>query len=61
MIHDFNETENCIYCKKTYIEIVGSDGYMKANCIGKEGLKQIEEDALLIAKVIRLLRGNNAL
>ena len=61
MIHNFNETENCIYCKRTHMEIVGMDGYMTANCIGKEGLKEIEKDALLIAKVIRLLRNNDAL
>lgn len=57
MRHDFNETEKCIYCKKTYTEIVGRDGYMMENCIGKEGLKEIEKEALLISKVIRLLRG----
>jgi len=57
MRHDFNETEKCIYCKKTYTEIVDRDGYMMENCIGKEGVEEIEKEALLISKVIRLLRG----
>ena len=57
MKHNFNETKNCIYCKKTFREIVDLDGYMMENCIGKEGLKEIEKEALLISKVIKLLRG----
>ena len=61
MKHNFNETENCIYCNKTYMQIVDMGGYVPNDCIGTEGIKQIEKDALLIAKVIRLLRNNDAL
>jgi len=54
--HNFNETENCIYCKKTYMEIIDKDGFMRENCIGKQGLQEIEKEAILISKVISLLR-----
>jgi len=61
MRHNFNETENCIYCKKTWIQVIDVMGMAREDCIGVEGVAEIEKDALLIAKVIRLLRGNDAL
>lgn len=55
--HNFKETENCIYCKKTWFDAVdGTTGYLRKDCIGKEGAEEVEKEALIIAKVIRLLR-----
>jgi len=56
MRHNFNETENCIYCKKTHMQVIDAMGMVREDCIGIEGVAEIEKDALLIAKVIRLLR-----
>ena len=58
MRHDFNETEKCKYCKKTFSALVdGATGYLRKDCIGKQGADEIEKEALLIYKVIKLLRG----
>jgi len=54
--HNFNQTDNCIYCKKSHFDVVDERGFVREDCIGKQGLQEIEKEALLISKVISLLR-----
>jgi len=57
--HNFNDTEKCIYCKKTFSELVdGATGYLRKDCMGKQGAEEIEKEALIIYKVIKLLRND---
>ena len=55
--HNFNQGERCIYCGQDMHEALDPKTMMPTECkIGPDGVAEIEREALIIMKVIKLCR-----
>ena len=55
--HNFDQGEHCVYCGKTWIDACHPETMMPNECkIGPDGVAEIEREAILISKVIKLIR-----
>jgi len=56
--HNFNDGERCAYCAKTWYEACDPETAMPNECkIGPKGVDELEREAIVIMKVIKLLKG----
>jgi len=57
MKHDFNQGDHCLYCGESWINTRDPETAMPQPCkIGPDGLEEIERQAIIIAKVIKLIK-----
>jgi len=55
--HNFNQGDRCIYCGQDMLEALDPKTMMPNECnIGPDGVSEIEREALIIMKVIKLCR-----
>jgi len=56
--HNFENKphSNCKYCNQSYLQLVDKKGMVGECAIGKDKNAQLNEEALLLAKAIRILR-----
>jgi len=55
--HNFNQGDRCIYCGQDGYEAMEPKTMMPTECkIGPDGVAEIEKEALIIMKVIKLCR-----
>ena len=55
--HNFNESDQCLYCAKTWYQACDPETAMPTECkIGPKGIDEIEREAIIIMKVIKLIK-----
>jgi len=55
--HNFNQGDRCIYCGQDMQQALDPKTMMPTQClIGPDGVSEIEREALIIMKVIKLCR-----
>jgi len=57
IIHNFDKGDHCLYCAKTWYEAQDPETAMPTECkIGPKGIDEIEREAIIIMKVIKLIK-----
>jgi len=55
--HNFNQGDHCIYCGQDMHQALDPKTMMPTECkIGADGVAEIEREAILISRIIKLCR-----
>jgi len=54
--HNFKNGDTCEYCQKTHFNLIDEKGMLGECLIGKDKNDQLDEEAILLTKAIRILR-----